>query len=126
MRYHNPSGLSKPNGYTHAVEAGGGRTLYVSGQVSLDASGKVVGAGDFEAQTRQVFENVKAALAAAGASLAQVVKITVFVTDLSGVAAFRKLRNEYFPKDPPASSMVKVAGLVLPELLIEIEAIAVF
>jgi len=126
MRYHNPSGLSKPNGYTHAVEAGGGRTLYVSGQVSLDASGKVVGAGDFEAQTRQVFENVKAALAAAGASLAQVVKITVFVTDLSGVAAFRKLRNEYFPKDPPASSLVKVAGLVLPELLIEIEAIAVF
>jgi reactive intermediate/imine deaminase len=126
MRHHNPSELSKPNGYTHAVEASGGRTLYVSGQVSLDASGKVVGAGDFEAQARQVFENVKAALAAAGATLAHVVKITVFVTDLSGVAAFRKLRNEYFPKDPPASSMVKVAGLVLPELLIEIEAIAVF
>jgi enamine deaminase RidA (YjgF/YER057c/UK114 family) len=93
--------------------------------VSLDASGKLIGAGDIEAQTRQVFENLKAALGAGGASLADVVKITVFMTDLGGLATFRKLRNEYFPKDPPASSLVKVAGLVVPDLLIEIEAIAV-
>ncbi|HTO68981.1 MAG TPA: RidA family protein [Myxococcota bacterium] len=125
MRHHNSPELAKPNGYTHAVEASGGRTVYVSGQVSLDAAGKLVGAGDFEAQARRVFENLKAALAAAGASLAHVVKITVFVTDLSGLASFRKLRNEYFPTNPPASSLVQVAGLVLPELLIEIEAVAV-
>jgi reactive intermediate/imine deaminase len=125
MRHLNPPTLAKPNGYTHLVETSGGRTLYLSGQVSLDSAGKVVGAGDVAAQARQVFENLKAALAAANASLADVVKITVFMTDLSGLQAFRKLRNEYFPKDPPASSLVRVAGLVLPELLIEIEAIAV-
>jgi len=125
MRHLNPPALAKPSGYTHAVEASGGRTIYVSGQVSLDASGKLVGGRDVGAQTRQVFENLKAALGAAGASLENVVKITVFMTDLAGLQEFRKLRNEYFPKDPPASSLVKVAGLVLPELLIEIEAIAV-
>ena len=125
MRHLNPTTLSKANGYSHVVEAAGGRTLYVSGQVSLDASGKVVGAGDLDAQARQVFENLKSALEAANASLANVVKITVFMTDLSGLPAFRRLRESYFPKNPPASSLVKVAGLVLPELLIEIEAVAV-
>jgi reactive intermediate/imine deaminase len=125
MRHLNPPSFPKPNGYTHVVEASGGRTLYVSGQVSLDSAGKVVGAGDVGAQARQVFENLKVALAAANASLENIVKITVFITDLSGLQEFRKLRNEYFPKNPPASSLVKVAGLVLPELLIEIEAIAV-
>jgi reactive intermediate/imine deaminase len=125
MRHVNPPSFPKPNGYTHVVEPSGGRTLYVSGQVSLDAGGKVVGAGDVAVQARQVFENLKTALAAAGASLEDVVKITIFMTDLGGLQAFRKLRNEYFPKDPPASSLVQVAGLVLPELLIEIEAIAV-
>lgn len=125
MRHLNPSSFPKPNGYTHVVEASGGRTLYVSGQVSLDSAGKVVGVGDVGAQARQVFENLKAVLAAANASLENVVKITVFMTDLGGLSEFRKLRNEYFPKSPPASSLVKVAGLVVPELLIEIEAIAV-
>jgi len=125
MRHLNPPSFPKPNGYTHAVEAAAGRTVYVSGQVSLDAAGKVVGAGDVGAQARQVFENLKTVLAAANATLEDVVKITVFMTDLTGLSAFRKLRNEYFPKDPPASSLVQVAGLVLPELLIEIEAVAV-
>jgi reactive intermediate/imine deaminase len=125
MRHLNPPSFPKPNGYTHAVEAAAGRTVYVSGQVSLDAAGKVVGAGDVGAQARQVFENLKTVLAAANATLEDVVKITVFMTDLSGLSAFRKLRNEYFPKDPPASSLVQVVALVLPELLIEIEAVAV-
>jgi len=126
MRHLNPPSFPKPNGYTHAVEAAAGRTVYVSGQVSLDAAGKVVGAGDVATQARQVFENLKTVLAAANATLEDVVKITVFMTDLlTGLSAFRKLRNEYFPKDPPASSLVQVAGLVLPELLIEIEAVAV-
>ena len=125
MRHVNPPTLSKAVGYTHLVETAGGRTLYVSGQVSLDPAGKVVGVGDVAAQARQVFENLKAALAAANASLEHVVKITVFMTDLAGLAAFRAIRSEYFPKQPPASSLVRVAGLVLPELLIEIEAVAV-
>src|SRR5262245_41022161 len=125
MRHVNPPSFPRPNGYSHAVETTGGRTVYVSGQVSLDSDGKVVGAGDVTAQARQVFENLKTVLAAANASLDDVVKITVFMTDLSGLNAFRRRRTEYFPKDAPASSLVRVAGLVLPELLIEIEAIAV-
>lgn len=125
MRHIDPTALSRPTGYTHVVEASGGRTLYISGQVSLDAAGQVVGGGDVAAQTRQVFENLKLALEAASASLEDVVKITVFMTDLSGLQAFRRVRDAYFTKAPPASSLVQVAGLVRPEFLIEIEAVAV-
>jgi len=121
----NPTTLSKPTGYTHVVETSGGRTLYISGQVALDKSGALVGANDLKAQTRQVFENLKAALAAAEATLDDVVKITVFVTDLSHLQTFRTFRKAYFTKAPPASSLVEVSGLALPELLVEIEAVAV-
>src|SRR5262245_48784962 len=69
----NPSSLSKPNGYTHVVETSGGRTVYVSGQIPLDATGALVGSGDLKAQARQVFENLKAALAASGGTLDDVV-----------------------------------------------------
>jgi enamine deaminase RidA (YjgF/YER057c/UK114 family) len=76
------------------------------------------------AQSVQVFENLKTALLASGASLDHVVKITVFVTDLSGLQAFRDVRDRYFAK-PPASSLVQVVRLVRPELLVEVEAVAV-
>jgi reactive intermediate/imine deaminase len=125
VRHLNPSALPAPNGYSHVVEVQGGRTLFLSGQIAIDKAGAVVGQGDLRAQTQQVFENLKAALGAAGATLDQVVKITVFMTDVSGLQVFREVRDGYFTKNPPASSLVQVSRLVRPELLIEIEAVAV-
>jgi reactive intermediate/imine deaminase len=121
----NPDALVKPTGYTHVVEVAGGRTLYISGQVALDRTGAVVGKGDLEAQTRQVFENLKSALAASGAGFEHVVKITVFMTDVSQLQTFRAVRDRYFTGALPASSLVQVSRLFRPELLIEIEAVAV-
>ena len=121
----NPSGLAKPTGYTHVVEVSGGRTLYVSGQVALDQAGNLVGKGDFSAQTRQVFENLKTAVASGGGTLDDVVKITIFTTDASQIQAFREIRDSYFTKAPPASSFMQVERLAQPDLLIEVEAVAV-
>ena len=125
VRYTNPPTLSTPAGYTHVVEVHRGKTVYIAGQVAFDRSGNVVGAGDFRAQTRQVLENLKAALAAAGATFENVVKITTFVTDISQIQAFREIRNEFFGANPPASTLVQVVQLARPDLMIEIEAIAV-
>jgi reactive intermediate/imine deaminase len=125
MKHINPPALPRPNGYSHVVEVGEGRTVYVSGQIAVDQTGAVVGSGDFKAQARQVFENLKVALAAAGADFEHVVKITVFLTDVGQLGSFREVRDAYFAKDPPASSLIEVARLVRPELMIEVEAIAV-
>lgn len=125
MNHLNPPALPKPNGYSHVVEVKGGRTLYISGQIALDPNGALVGAGDLRAQTRQVFENLKTALAAGGGRMEDVVKITVFMTDVSGLPAFREVRDGYFTQKAPASSLVQVSRLVRPDLLIEIEAVAV-
>ena len=127
FRYLNPSGLSKPTGYTHVVEVpDGGRTLYLSGQIALDAQGKLVGAGDFARQAEQVFANIDAALKAAGASFANVVKIDMYVTDMSQLAALRAARDKYvYTKHPPASTLVEVSRLARDGLLLEVEATAV-
>jgi reactive intermediate/imine deaminase len=125
VRYLNPAALSAPNGYTHVVEVAGGKTLYLSGQIALNKDGALIGKGDLKAQTQQVFENLKSALAASGATLDHVVKITVFMTDVSGLQTFREVRDAYFTSRHPASSLVQVSSLVRPELLIEIEAVAV-
>lgn len=125
MKRTNPTQLSRPNGYSHVVEVGPGRTIYVSGQIALNQAGQLVGSGDIKAQTRQVFENLKVAFASSGASLDDVVKITVFMTDISQLPGFREVRDTYVTSAPPASSLVEVKSLVRPDLLIEIEAIAV-
>lgn len=125
VKHVNPAGLSVPAGYSHVVEVRGGRTLYVSGQIAVDRDGNLVGTGDVRAQAEQVFRNLQSALAAAGATCDDIVKITVFMTDVSQVQAFRDVRDRYFKKAPPASSLVQVSRLVRPELLIEIEAVAV-
>ncbi len=125
VRHLNPAGLAKPTGYTHVVQVTGGRTLYISGQIALDRAGSVVGQGDLGAQTRQVFENLRAALDAGGATFDDVVKITVFMTDVAGIQTFREVRGRYFKNLMPASSLVQVVRLARPELMIEIEAVAV-
>lgn len=113
------------NGYSHAV-AFTGTVVAVSGQVPVDGEGRPVGEGDAEAQVRQVYANLATALEAAGSSLARVVKLTVFLTDLQDLPAFRRVRDEHQdPAHPPACSLVQVAGLVHPAFRVEIEAWAV-
>ena len=123
LRHVNPPALSTPTGYTHVVAPQRGRLAFIAGQVSADKSGTVVGKGDFKAQAKQVFENLKAAVEAAGGSMADVAKINVYVTDLSQVAALREVRGQYFTANPPASTLVQVVALARPEFMLEIEAI---
>ncbi|MER8031539.1 RidA family protein [Streptomyces bauhiniae] len=120
-----PEGTPPVNGYSHAV-AFAGPMVVVSGQVPVDAEGRPVGVGDAETQVRQVYANLAAALRAAGSDLRHVVKLTVFLTDLADLPAFRRVRDEHQdPENPPACSLVRVAGLVRPEFRVEIEAWAV-
>ena len=120
--YLSPQGLFEPIGWSHAVRVG--NTIYLSGMVGFDKQRNIV-AGGFEAQTIKTFENIKLALEAAGASLKDVVKITVYLTDMDNIVKFREIRARYFSPHMPASTGVEVSRLILPELLVEIEAIAV-
>ncbi|MDG4863359.1 RidA family protein [Streptomyces sp. T-3] len=120
-----PDGVFPATAYTHVV-MGTGRFVAVSGQLALDEAGKLVGPGDPAAQARQVFENLRRCLAAAGAGFEDVVKLTYFVTDVAYMPAVRAARDEFLDASRlPAASAVQVAGLVSPEFLMEIEAFAV-
>ncbi|MER5853415.1 RidA family protein [Streptomyces sp. NPDC002012] len=124
QHYVRPDGLPPVNGYSHAVSFSGSMVA-VSGQVPLDGQGQLVGPDDPEAQVRQVFENLKTALAAAGAGMEQVVKLTFYLTDLADLEALRRVRDEYISLEkPPASSLVRVSGLVNPAFRVEIDALA--
>ena len=127
-QYINPPTLNPTNGFSHVVTATAGKTIYVSGQVSVNERAEVVGKGDLRAQVEHTFENLKVALAAAGATFRDVVKITYYVVDLKPehVGHVREVRRKYLdPQNPPASTLVGVAALVVPDWLIEIEVIAV-
>ena len=108
------------------VESTGGRTVYISGQIAIDAQGQLVGGEDMAAQTEQVFKNLQAALMAVGGDFGDVVKLTFYVADMSQMQAVRDVRDRYIDLErPPASSAIEVKQLVRPEWLIEIDAIAV-
>ena len=125
-RFINPPSLVKPTGYTHVVVAPDGRTVYVAGQVAFDSTGQVVGSGDFRAQAEQVFRNLSRALMSVGGSLEDVIKTTTFVTDLKNVAPLREVRGKHLHSThPPANTLLVVSSLARPELLLEIEAVAV-
>jgi reactive intermediate/imine deaminase len=125
-RFLTPATLSPPFGYSHVVEATAGTTVYISGQVPLDAEGQLIGEGDFEAQTRQVFENLTRALEAADASWSDVVKLDYFLRDVGQIGAVRAIRDEYVDTaNPPASTLVEVSGLFRPDVLVEIQATAI-
>lgn len=111
--------------YSHVVTVEGTRTIYVSGQLARDRAGNMVGKGDMRAQLRQVGENVKAALEAAGASLGDLVKTTTFVTDIDEYFKHIDVRMEYFGAALPTSTTVEVRRLAHPDLLVEVEAVAV-
>ena len=109
--------------YTHGWRVG--NTVYVAGQLALDKAGKLVGPNDIGAQTRQIFENMRRILEGGGATLRDVVKVTVFVTDIRYREGYGEARQQFFPVNPPASTLVQVAALAVPGALIEIEAVAV-
>ncbi len=121
----NPQGLSAPTSYSHVVTTRGGKTVYIAGQIALDAGGQLVGKGDLAAQTRQVFENLSIALTAAGATFDHVVKTNYYLRDASQVAVVREVRSKYFTKELPASTLIEVPRLAQPDFLIEIEMVAV-
>ena len=109
--------------YTDAVRAGD--ILFVSGIVPVDGEGRIVGGDDVVAQARQVFENMRSVLAAAGAGPQDVVKVTVFLTDVDDRAAINPVRQEFFGAARPASTLVEISRLAVPGAKIEVEAVAV-
>lgn len=123
--FFSPDDLAAPMGYSHVVELPVGRLVWTSGQVAFDADRNIVGVGDWEAQARQVFGNLTSALSAAGAGWSDVVKLTLYVVDVAELPTIRAVRDEFVDTaSPPTSSLVQVAGLVHPDLLLEVEAVA--
>lgn len=128
LRFINPADLCPTFGWTHVVTVTGGKTIYISGQVSVNERGEVVGKGDLRAQAVQTFENIKRALSAAGASFKDVVKTNLYVVGLKPehVPILREVRSRYInAEQPPASTLVGISALVGADWLIEIEAVAV-
>ena len=101
-----------------------GDFIFVSGQAALDLEGNLVGVGDFNAQAVQAFENLKAVLTAGGSSLDQLLKVTIYVTDMTNFENVVAIRERYFSPPWPADTLVEVSALALPELMIEIEGVA--
>ena len=124
-KFHSPATLPAPMGFSHVVEATGGRIVHISGQLPLDVERNLVG-DDFGAQVRQAFANLGLALAAAGLAWSDVVKLTIFVTRLDGLAELRAIRDEHVDTaNPPASTLVQVVALAQPGACVEIEAVAI-
>lgn len=125
-KFVNPPGMKPLGMYTQVTVATGGSLAFISGQVSVDGQGKVVGAGDIRAQAVQVFENLKTALDGVGASFEDVVKFTIYIVGLNPERrkAVMEVRGRYIShQNPPAATMIGVQNLVEPELLLEIEAV---
>ncbi len=100
-----------------------GNHIYVSGQAAIDQGGNLVGVGDFDAQAEQVFANLKSVLEAGGSAMERIIKVNIYLTDMSNFPKILELREKHFTKPYPADTIVEVKGLALPELMIEIEAI---
>jgi len=128
IRRLNPTDLGPPPGYSQVVEVRANRIIFIAGQTALEASGALVGAGDFAAQVDQVFRNLATALAAVQCTAANLVKLTVFLRDMDSLGAYREARNRFFatvsPPAAPAVTLIEVSKLYGPDFLIEIEAIA--
>ncbi len=126
--FFSPASLPPPVGYSHIAKVSKGTIVFVAGQVSSDASGNLVGEGDFDAQVEQVFRNLKIAVEAAGGTMADIVKLNYFLVaevERAGVPRLRAIRDRYLnAAHPPASTLVVVSRLARPGWLIEIEAVA--
>jgi enamine deaminase RidA (YjgF/YER057c/UK114 family) len=124
-RFLNPSTLPNSRGYSQVVEVpAGSRLAYISGQVPFDPQGNLIGAGDFRRQAEQVFANLDSALAAVGATFADVVKLNYYVRDISHLNELRAVRDQHINvAAPPASTLVEVSHLVRHDVLLEVEAV---
>ncbi len=124
----NPPELGTPPGYSQIVDISAGRIIFIAGQTALDRDGNVVGKSDFAAQAAQVFRNLAVALQASGCTPANLVKLTVFLTDMDNLGLYREARNRFFasvmPPAVPAVTLVEVSKLYGADFMIEIEAIA--
>jgi enamine deaminase RidA (YjgF/YER057c/UK114 family) len=126
LQFINPPDLFTPPGYTQVVVSTGGRTVYLAGQVAFNQSRQIIGIGDFRAQAEQVFENIKTALASVGADFTHVVKLTMYLVDMTQLPVLTQVRDRYVNTEhPPASTAIEVSRLAREELLLEVEAIAV-
>ena len=128
VEFKNPPEISLPAGYSHAVVVNGGKMIYLSGQVGLNKQGEMVGKADFRVQATQVFTNLRAALAAAGATPKDVVKLNYYVVGLNHdkLVALREVRDQFIDKEhPPASTLAGVAALFREDAMLEVEAVAV-
>ncbi len=130
FRLYNPDTLAKPSaGYSQVAEVTGGKIVYIAGQVALDKAGNLVGKDDLRAQTQQVFENLKAAVQAAGGDTSNLIKLNIYCAesvDPTQIPVIREIRDKFVnTANPPTSTFVVVKRLVRPEWLIEIDAVAV-
>ena len=125
VEFSNPSELRPPpgGGYTHVVKAG--NLVFLAGQTAVDKEGNVVGKSDIEAQSRQVFDNVRIAIESVGGSPSDIVRTRTYLTDPRSIPAYQAARNALFPKNPPGGTLLIVRGLASPDYLIEVEAEAV-
>jgi enamine deaminase RidA (YjgF/YER057c/UK114 family) len=125
LEFLSPATLATPPGYSQIVKVTGGQTIYIAGQVALDAARNLVGPGNFRAQAQQVFLNIQTALAAAGADFSHVVKLNMYILDRSNLPILREVRDQFVnTQAPPASTLVEVRSLAQEEFLLEVEAIA--
>ena len=118
-----PGNVSRARGYSHAIKIG--NIIHVAGQVALDEEGNLVGKGDMIAQTERAYENLKRVLEAAGATITDIVKLTIFCRDSDSFAKTGEIRRKYFGNYFPAATAVEVNRLMNPDYLIEVEAVAV-
>ena len=114
---------TKDRGYSHAAKAG--KTLYIAGQVARDTQGNLIGKGDFEAQARQVYTNLKNILKEAGGNLKNIVKMTTILTHYGNMESRKKIQNEFFGDIMPPNTLMIIESLASPDYMIEVEAIAV-
>lgn len=128
VKFENSPALAAPAGYSYAAVVSGGKMIFLSGQVGLNKQGEMVGKGDFHAQAAQVFANLKQALAAAGATPKDIVKLNYYVVGLNHdkLVALRDVRDQYVDKEhPPASTLAGVQALFRDDAMLEVEAVAV-
>jgi 2-iminobutanoate/2-iminopropanoate deaminase len=121
-----PTSMHNLIGYSHLARVNRGTPVFIAGQVALDVSGNLVGAGDFRAQAQQVFENLKTAVEFVGGKFSNIIKLNVYVLDRARLPEYREVRDKFIDvKNPPASTAVQVAALFRTEFLIEVEAVAI-
>ncbi len=120
----NPTNMAKPTGYSYAVKKSG-TPVFIAGQVALDGSGKLIGEGDAAAQVEQAFQNLRIVVEACGGSMDDIVKLTIYVTDAAYRPAIAAARQRHFKEGQyPASTYVVISALAVPQLLVEVEAVA--